>query len=244
MRLTSGNTEFNKSASTVETPKDRYKLNLTKEGIFSQIVVAYLPETTLAYDHMYDAERSSVSASQLYSILDNDTKKLAINARPTFVTTDVVNLGVSKIDAASEDFFIAIDEKEGVFATSAVNVFLHDTVLNVYHNLANGAYAFTANSAVANSRFQVVYQNGALSNVDFESNNVIATISNQALKIVSSLPMTSVAIYDISGRLVTEFKVADQLEATSAFHFSEGMYIVKIKMNNGAIATKKLVNKK
>ncbi len=244
MRLTSGNTEFNKSASTVETPKDRYKLNLTKEGIFSQIVVAYLPETTLAYDHMYDAERSSLSASQLYSILDNDTKKLAINARPTFVNTDVVNLGLSKIDTTSENFSIAIDEKEGVFATNAVNVFLHDTVMNVYHNLANGAYTFTTNSAVVNNRFQVVYQNGALSNTDFESNNVIATISNQTLKIASSLPMTSVSIYDISGRLVTEFKIANQLEATGAFHFSEGIYIAKIKMNNGTIATQKLINKK
>lgn len=244
MRLTTNNTEFNKSAATVETPKDRYKLNLTKEGVFSQILVSYLPETTLAYDHMYDAERSSVSASQLYSILDNDTKKLAINARPTFETTDVVTLGVSKTGTVSENFSIAIDQKEGVFATNAVNVFLYDTVLNVYHNLANGAYTFNTNSVELNNRFQVVYQDGTLSNIDFESNNVIATISNQNLKIAASLPMTDVAIYDISGRLVTAFKVNSEVAVTKEFRFAEGVYIAKIKMNNGATATQKLINKK
>lgn len=244
MRLTTDNTQFNKSASTVETPKDRYKLNLTKEGVFSQILVSYLPETTLAYDHMYDAERSSVSASQLYSILDNDTKKLAINARPAFETTDVVTLGVSKTGTASENFSVAIAEKEGVFATNAVNVFLYDTVLNVYHNLANGAYTFNTNSVEMNNRFQVVYQDGTLSNIDFESNNVIATISNQNLQIVASLPMTEVAIYDIAGRLVTAFTLNNDVELTKPFRFSEGIYIVKIKMNNGAIATQKLINKK
>jgi hypothetical protein len=187
---------------------------------------------------------NSVSAAQVYSILDGTARQLAINARPTFENTDIVNLGISKSNTNTESFTVTIADKEGVFATNTVNVFLHDRLLNVYHNLADGGYTFTSNSTELNSRFQVVYQDAALSNTDFESNNVIATINNQSLKIVASLPITNVAIYDISGRLVTDIKVANQLEVTNAFHFSEGIYIAKIKLENGAIATQKLINKK
>lgn len=248
MRVSGNNAGFLKTtalATTTPSTLDRYKLNMSgANGAGSQILVAYLPETTLAYDRMYDAETLSVSGTQLYSILDNATKKLAINARPSFETTDVVQLGVSKTGTASENFSIAIAEKEGVFATDAVTVFLHDTVLNVYHNLANGAYTFNSNSVELNNRFQVVYQDGTLSNIDFESNNVIATISNQNLQIAASLPITEVAIYDIAGRLVTAFTVANEVAVTKEFRFAEGVYIAKIKMNTGAIATQKLINKK
>lgn len=243
MRIAGNNSNFMRTNSTPIV--DRYKLNLTGiNGAGSQMLVAYTPETSLEYDRMYDAEVLSVSGTQLYSILDNDTKKLAINARPSFETTDVVNLGVSKTGSTTESYTIAIADKEGIFATTAVAVYLHDTLLNVYHNLANGAYTFNSNTTEINNRFQVVYQDGTLNNIDFESNNVLATINNETLKIVASLPITNVAIYDISGRLVTEIKVNNETSLNSAFHFAEGIYIAKVKMNNGAIATQKLINKK
>lgn len=242
MRVSGSNDQFLRTSNSTI---DRYKLKMTgANGVGNQILVAYMPETTLAYDRMYDAELNSVSAAQIYSILDGTARQLAINARPTFENTDIVNLGISKSNTNTESFKVTIADKEGVFATNTVNVFLHDRLLNVYHNLADGGYTFTSNSTELNSRFQVVYQDAALSNTDFESNNVIATINNQSLKIVASLPITNVAIYDISGRLVTDIKVGNQLEVTNAFHFSEGIYIAKIKLENGAIATQKLINKK
>jgi hypothetical protein len=155
-----------------------------------------------------------------------------------------VNIGVRKSNSNAEDFTITITNKEGVFAGSTINVFLHDTVLNVYHNLANGAYAFNSAASELNNRLQIVYQDGTLGNIDFESNNVMATIKNQTLKIVASLPMTTISIFDISGRLVTEIDAENQTSLSNEFHFSEGIYIAKVKMNNGIIATQKLVNRK
>ena len=244
MRVSGSNDQFMRTSS--DRVIDRYKLNLTgANGVGNQILVAYMPETTLAYDRMYDAELSSISATQLYSTTElEQTKQLAINARPSFENTDVVNLGVSKSNSNSEDFTIALIDKEGVFASSAVNVFLHDTLLDVYHNLANGPYPFNSTTAELNNRLQIVYQNGTLNTIGFESNNVMATINNQTLKIVASLPMTNVSIFDISGRLVTEIDAENQTSLSNVFYFSEGIYIAKIKMNNGAIAIKKLVNRK
>ena len=244
MRISGSNDQFMRTSS--DGVIDRYKLNLAgANGVGNRILVAYMPETTLDYDRMYDAELSSVSAAQLYSTTElNPTKKLAINARPSFDNTDVVNLGLSKSNSNSEDFTISITNKEGVFASSAVNVFLHDTVADVYHNLANGPYQFTSTTAQLNNRLQIVYQNATLNTIDFESNNIVATINNQTLKIVAGLPMTTISIFDISGRLVTEIDADNQTSLSNAFHFAEGIYLAKIKMNNGAIATRKLVNRK
>ena len=203
-----------------------------------------MPEATLGYDRMYDAELFSVSPSKIYSLLDNTNMQLSINARPTFATTDVVTLGIDKSNTNAENFTIAIADKEGVFQANDINVVLHDKQLNVFHNLANGAYNFTTNSVQLTNRFEVVYRQAALGTTDFESNDAIATISNQSLKIVASLPVTNVAVYDLSGRLVTAFKVNNQTSLSSSFIYAEGIYIVKITMNNGQIATTKLVNKK
>ena len=244
MRISGSNDQFMRTNS--DRVIDRYKLNLAgTNGIGNQILVAYMPETTLGYDRMYDAELNSVSGAQLYSTTElAQTKPLAINARPSFENTDVVNLGVSKSNSNSEDFTISITNKEGVFASSVVNVFLHDTVMDVYHNLANGPYQFTSTTVELNNRLQIVYQNGTLNTIDFESNTIVATINNQTLKIVASLPMTTISIFDISGRLVTEIDAENQTSLSNAFHFAEGIYLAKIKMNNGVITTKKLVNKK
>lgn len=243
MRISGNNDQFMKTANDVLI--DRYKLNLTgANGIGNQILIAYMPDRTLGYDRMYDAELNSVNAAQLYSTTSQDqTKKLAINARPIFENSDIVSLGLSKSNATTEEFSIAIAEKEGIFATNTVAVFLQDMLLNTYHNFANGPYTFNSSTMELSNRFQIVYQDATLNNFDFESNNVLAAINKETLKIVTSLPILNVSIYDISGRLITEINGNNQTTVSNAFFFAEGIYIAKIKMNNGAIATKKLINK-
>lgn len=241
MRFSGNNDQFYKTNDIV----DRYKLNLTgANGVGNQILVAYMPETTLGYDRMYDAELNSVSAAQLYSTTeDAQSIQLAINARPAFETTDIVSLGVSKSDTTPENFTIAISNKEGIFATNTISVYLLDTVLNTYHNLAIGNYSFSSNAIDLKNRFKIVYQYSYLNNIDFESNNVVATINHDAIKIVASLPIKNVSIYDISGRLVTEIKGNNQTTSSSSFPFAEGIYIVKITFTNGTYATQKLAKK-
>ena len=241
MRISGNNDQFYKTNGII----DRYKLNLTgTNGVGNQILVAYMPETTLGYDRMYDAELNSVSPAQLYSTTeDAPSIQLGINARPAFETTDIVSLGVSKANTTLENFTIAISNKEGVFATNTISIYLLDTVLNTYHNLALGNYSFSSNVTDLKNRFKIVYQYSYLNNIDFESNNVVATINNDAIKIVASLPIKNVSIYDISGRLVTEIKGNNQTTSSSSFPFAEGIYIVKITFTNGTIATQKLAKK-
>lgn len=243
MRISGGNTSFMRNSNTALI--DRYKLNFKgANNVGNQILIAYMPETTMGYDRMYDAELSSVSPAQMYSLLDNSNTQLGINARPIFTSNDVVAIGIDKSNTTAENFTIAISEKEGIFQTNEINVLLHDKVLNIYRNLADGPYEFVSNSVQLQNRFEIVYQNSALGTPDFDPNSVFATINNQILKIKSSFPVSNVSVYDITGRLITDFSVDNQLEVNNPFIFSTGIYVVKIKMNNGAIATQKLIYKK
>lgn len=244
MRLTTGNNNFFRTANRTGEVKDRFKLNMSNAGVYSQILIAYLPQATLGYDRLYDAGRNSSSTAQLYSILETDARKLAINGRPTFFDTDVVSLGVSKNNTNAETFTISIEEKEGVFSSGEATVYLHDKALQVYHDFANGPYTFTTSETVANSRFEIVYRNAALNNLDFTTSKVNASIKNQAFNAAASLGMTQIEIYDIAGRLVMSFNAEGQNNTTKAFNHADGVYIAKIKLENGSIATQKLINQK
>jgi hypothetical protein len=123
------------------------------------------------------------------------------------------------------------------------NVFLKDKQSNTYHNLANGPYTFTSNVTQLNDRFQVVYQNDLLSNTDFDSNAVVASLNEQTLFITAKLPITQVLVYDLSGRLVVTIPVDQQTTITENFPFAAGIYVAKVKLNNGAVVTQKLINK-
>lgn len=241
MRLTGNNTNFYRTA-TLEV--DRFKLNMTgANGVFSQILVAYLPEATLGYDRMYDAGRNSVSTSQLYSVFEGDGRKLAINARPTFVATDIVPIGVSKQDTTTEDFTITISDKEGVFNTANGNVYLHDKLNATYHDFSSGAFNFSSNSTVLNTRFEIVYSTTALNNPTFNIQNATASFNKSIFSVKATIGIIAIQIYDINGRLIEDLKVNSENNISKPFNFPEGFYIAKIKLADDTIVSQKLIHK-
>ena len=243
MRLVEDNNNFFRLSEPQVNVTNRFKLNLTNDSdVFSQILIAYLPEATYQYDRLFDAVRSSVSSAQLYSRIENDPKRIAINGRPTFEITDVVQLGLSKNNSNSEQFTISIDQKEGVFQTSEVTVYLHDKELQVYHNLNLGGYVFTLNQNTSNDRFEVVYQNETLSNPDFEAATTIALLKNNLLSINATNEMESVQVFDLTGRLVEEFKEVNDTQLNKPFYHAEAVYIIKVKLLNGSFSTNKLMH--
>lgn len=241
----SNNTFFrNAQSGSVQNKTDRYKLTMTNStDVFSQILIGYFPNATLGYDRLYDASRNSVSSAQLYSILETDGRALAINARPAFSETDVVPLGVSKSNTASETFTIAISDKEGVFESDEASVYLHDKLLQTYHDFATGNYVFTTGLTSLENRFEVVYQNQTLSNPVFDNNEVFATISNENLFVNASSEMKLIEVYDITGRKIQTINADNSKSVSKAFFHSQGVYIAKIIFENGITASHKLINK-
>ncbi|HAT76147.1 MAG TPA: hypothetical protein DCS19_04720 [Flavobacterium sp.] len=248
MRLVSplSNANFQKTKGGKAAAKkvvDRFKLSLTNvNGVYSQILIGYLPECTYQFDKMYDAPRNSVSTSQLFTTLD-DGQKLAINGRPTFSLTDVVPLGFTKTGTKIENYNISISEKEGVFNGSTVKVYLYDKLFDVYHNFENGDYSFSTNAENLLDRFSVVYSDATLSNPDFDKSRFTTYIKNEVLYLNSSNEMSSAEVFDISGKIIDSFKVNDVLNYTRKFNHAEAVYIVKVRFLNGMITNQKLINK-
>lgn len=248
MRVAGSNSQFLRTnayatSTSTDAPKNRFKLNLqTESGIANQIVVAYLPETTLAYDNMYDARLLSTSGTTIFSVLDNDTQKLAINARPAFENTDQVTLGFFKDAAVTTPMSINLADKEGIFANNQTPVYLFDTLLNTYHNFANGAYSFATTATEDTNRFKVVYQTSALGNQDFTTAAVTTYIKYKKFNLTSSKEVASVQIFDLTGRVVAVFQANNQKTVVEDFNYATAVYLAKITFTDGSLASQKLIN--
>jgi hypothetical protein len=55
--------------------------------------------------------------------------------------------------------------------------------------------------------------------------------------------MNAIEVFDISGRKIQSFELNGATTMAKPFVFAEGIYIVKIKLENGLIASQKLINK-
>lgn len=241
MRITNGNDNFFRVAAPDTRQRDRFKLTLTGgTGVFSQIQIGYFEEATQGYDRLYDAGRNSVSTSKLYSFVDN--QKMAINTLPGFEVSSVVPLGVSKGSADEGEFTIALSDQEGVFA-EGVKIYLYDSAYGIYRDLSLLPYTFPIEAASQDNRFYVVYQlPDALATDDVSQTAATAFIKNGQLSINAATPLQSLAIYDLTGRLVQQHSNLSGTVLTADFNHEEAVYMAKITLANGAVAGAKLIN--
>lgn len=223
---------------------DRFKLNLTSStDHFNQVLIAYIPGLSMGYDRGYDASRNSTSGSQIFTIMGDTNQRLAIDARPAFVDTDIVPLGfTTSSPISSTNFQISIVEKEGVFQNDDVDVFIHDKLNNVYHNFDNGVFNFTASQSELLNRFDVVYQSSTLNNPDFDGLNVIVSLSESQLLLSSKEVIDVAYIFDVTGRLINKIKVND-FKYSGNFNHAQGVYIVRVELSNGQSVSNKVINK-
>lgn len=242
MRVKGNNASFFKYNSTDNVvEKDRFKITMTgNNGVYSQILVAYLPEATLGYDRLYDAGRNSVSTAQFYSIFEGDGRKLAINARPSFFITDKVPVGFSKNDNVYETFTFTVSDKEGVFNNTSI--YLHDKINNTYHDFNNGSFTYYTNESITNDRFEIVYQNNLLSSNDFIIANANILLANNQINVKSTNDIDAIFVYDLTGRVVEKYHAINSNSLISSFNHEESIYIVKVIYTDGSISNVKAIN--
>jgi hypothetical protein len=249
MRLVGNNNQFFRNSitnddaqprsenSTVE--KSRIWLDLiSNSGNFSQILVGYLADATLGYDRMYDGVPINETGMLLYSLIPE--RKLAIQGRPLpFEVEDQVPLGFKS--TTQDVYTFGLDGVDGLFENQ--NIYIEDRDLNIVHDLKASPYIFTATAGTFDDRFVLRYLDSALGTQTFNSNeNVIAFIANHELQINSTKNITNIALYDISGKLIQTYVNEKSLEFKTKFYFAQGVYLVKIKLDNGIEVTKKIVH--
>lgn len=228
-------------ANQGDVAKSRIWLNFQNpEGMFSQQLIAYTPNSTLGFDRGYDGvvnlARNYVS---FYSFIDED--KYRIQARSNFDENDMVPLGF--FCAVTGNFTISIDSLDGVFENQ--NVYLQDNLLNIVHDLKQASYSFTSTYGTHNDRFVLRYNNSALGADNFNAidNSVVVAANSNQIKIRSSVEkMASVFVYDILGREVANKTKLSENEITfNSINAKNQALIVKIILANGQIVTRKIL---
>jgi hypothetical protein len=132
---------------------------------------------------------------------------------------------------------------EGLFDTNEQNIYLEDTTLGIIHDIRVAPYSFTATAGDYKTRFILRYTNQALGNETMNENQTFAYVSDNTLQIQSSENILEVTVFDVTGKLVKTCKSANYSNILeSDFNFATGVYLTRIKLENGTIVGKKLMN--
>jgi hypothetical protein len=249
MRVAGSNNQFFRSSNPSTNPsrsenttaeKSRIWLDLiSNSGSFSQMLVGYLADATLDYDRMYDGVPIDESGMLLYSVIPD--RKLIIQGRPMpFEVEDQVILGFKSV--VQDTYSIGLDAVDGLFETQ--DIYIEDRQLNIIHDLKASPYTFTSGSGTFNDRFLLRYNNSSLNTGGFDANqNVVAFVFENELQVKSSTNIVAIEVFDVSGKLVQKYNPSEVTrEFITRFGFAQGVYFVKIKLDNGIEVTKKIIH--
>lgn len=205
-------------------------------------VIGYVPNATFEKDVLYDAFVRLDGSQNFYSFIDDQT--MCIQGRPAvFDDNDRVSLGV--LLPTTAQYTIAIGAVDGLFEGDQ-SIYLEDKYLHIIHDLKQAPYVFANQTAGRiDDRFVLVYKNQLLGNDDFENlTSSVLVASNQNEISIKSVQenIKSVIIYDVLGRTLYQNEKVNQTQtAIHALMQNQQTLLVKVKLNNGQIITKKIV---
>jgi hypothetical protein len=128
----------------------QYWIALTYEQQYSEVLIDYRSNTSLANDYRYDEENlSSNTWISLYTVNENNYK---IESRGAFNSDDVIYLGYNA--NVSGNFTLSSD---GFTNFEGYNLMLFDSEFGTFHNLET-PYSFNTEIGTFEDRFILVYQ--------------------------------------------------------------------------------------
>lgn len=247
---TSGTLTFNNSIRTNDNSAvflnrqannqlmDRFWLSLkTPLNLYTPILIAYVKGATNNYELDYDAELLTVASDSFYSDLQG--KKLAIQGKYPFANNDAVVLGARFYQ--NGNYTIGLDKKEGIFANGQ-SIYLKDNYTGIVTNLSENSYQFNATAGEVNDRFEILYTNRTLGNAEVNQKDPIVIYKEQnGFVINSNETISSVKLFDATGRLVNEQKVESKSTKIIFSNTQKGVFLVEI-ITPSKRYTKKIIN--
>lgn len=239
-------------------PKDnsaeaqRLWINLTTDsGAFYQTLIGYVDGATNANDgSFFDAERINNTSSEasIYSTIPNDNKKYVVQGKASNAlnTNEVIALGFENNKQTLDTYEISIAQLEGNFLRSNT-VYLKDNTLGLTHNLSANTYIFTSLPGTFNNRFEIVFtENNTLSssNIPATKANVSIIQTQNTFKIkTTNSSIKHVSIFDLQGKMIYKHSGSKSVEYLNIEHVQKAVYIARIELSNGGIATKRFIKK-
>ena len=241
------NSEFEKRANTktkaanAGTPQIRFN-TLLDNGAVSQMVLAFLPESTDGIDDAMDAYSPNDGPANNYFLINGG--EYVINVLP-FDIDKKIPIGFRNY--AQANYKITVNSMENI--PEVTNVYLHDKTTNLYYDIKNSLYDLTLPAGTYNTRFEITFKNPTLGVDEVENKNFIVQQDNANKNLVISNPLQleldNCSLYDLVGRLIFT-KTQLGTDATYAFPTSDltsGIYIVKLSTNDKMEMGQKIIVK-
>ncbi|WP_298553519.1 T9SS type A sorting domain-containing protein [uncultured Algibacter sp.] len=194
------------------------------------------------YNKFYDGQNINELASDAYLI--SSEKELVIKSI-NYNDTTRLSLGL-KAATDNTEFSIKINKLKDV--PEHVEIYLFDSENNTYTDIKSGAFNITLDSGVYNNRFEVTFkQSEALSITEniFDDFKIFQNNRISQLKLINpnNLTIKTFSLFDVSGKQVMmDYTSSDQRKRTySTKSLSDGVYIVKIDIENNQVFNKKIV---
>ncbi|WP_433811291.1 T9SS sorting signal type C domain-containing protein [Flavobacterium johnsoniae] len=244
----SGNVKNNVSLSPVFSDRIEYErhrvwLNLTNsQGLFKQILIAYVTGATNGYDHNYDAPTMDANKyADFFSIIESN--KLVIQGRAVpFDVSDTIPVGYRS--EITGKLTISIDHTDGDL--DVLNIYLEDKETGTMHNLKSGSYTFSTLSGTFTDRFVIRYiadKKLGINEMEKQLQHLSVASKNQVIS-VKSFPaaLKKVSVFDITGKLLyssphlgsSELEIANILTGPQ-------ILLVKTTLENENIVTRKVI---
>ena len=243
------NTQFYRNALEAKTvigeeEKSRIWLDIVSpQNAVKRTLIGYVETASNEKDRLFDAV-TKPNSLDIYSFIDNDAvQEYCIQGRALpFSNADYVVLGIKV--ATAGNYKIAISAVDGFFEEGQP-IFLEDKLLNIIYNLRLAPYSFTADAGRFDDRFILRYTNEALGTPDFETldSSVVVATNHGEMNIKSYVEnIQEVTVYDVLGRRLFFAKAINNNNfATSSITMSQQALIVKIKLENGTVVTRKII---
>ena len=235
MRVDAPNNTFRRPAESVNI--DRIWLNLTnQDNQFRQILLNFYDGGTQGYDKGLDAVRNSNGNNiDFYSIMQNDSRRYAIQTVPEFSNEMEIPLGVEIANAGN--YTIEIDNLVGVFNQN-VDVLLYDSELQIIHNLSTSSYQFNIEETSGlNNRFLVKFQN----------NNELIVNNNKVINIaISPNPSRGIFKVKLHNNIGISYKVYNAIGQVVVFQQNtqyNNSFIIDLSKQKGGVYFIKLFDK-
>ncbi|RLD25457.1 MAG: hypothetical protein DRI75_13330, partial [Bacteroidetes bacterium] len=189
-------------------------------------------------------------AAIIYSTIDGDDGKFAIQGKDvnSLCSDEVISLGFKTLIEVATLYKFSIAQLEGEFLNNNT-IYLKDNLLNVLHDLSLNDYAFTSEVGEFNHRFEIVFNENALSLGELTINSDSLSIiefsnGNVQFKLSSPLEMKSIEIIDLLGRTIYKLEANGNSITYNLSNLSHATYIAKVELSNGFVITKKAIKRK
>ncbi|KGL64033.1 WD40/YVTN repeat protein-like-containing domain protein [Polaribacter sp. Hel1_85] len=211
---------------------------LYNEEIYHRPVSVAFRGLTNNFDKGFEAEMWDYKSTDMALAIKESDLPFSITGIEDFNDSIMIPLKV-QTDATREVTF-KIDE----ILNLSTNVFLYDTLTQVYYNITTEKVVVNLDLGVYNNRFFITFKETVLNTEDNKLNEVSIVNKNKQLLIFSNDLLDEVLIYNILGQKVTDVKNPKSLSEIkiNTASFQKGIYIVKVKNLIGSFTKKIIIN--